>query len=68
MATIGQLNSTIYHGYGCKAAEQNIKSHDFNVDMSVNFKSTTIFVCTGEIRIKYRLHESRILLGKFTAA
>ena len=35
------------------AAEQNNERHDFDVDMSVNFKSTTVFVCTGEIRIKY---------------
>ena len=47
------VKSTIYHGYGCIAAEKNNKRHDFNVDMSVNFKSTTVFVCTGEIRIKY---------------
>ena len=53
-ATIRQLNSTTYHGYGCIAAKQINKRHDFNVDMSVNFKSTTVFVCTGEIRIKYR--------------
>ena len=65
---IRQLNSTIFHGYGCTAAEQNNKRHDFNVDMSVNFKSTTVFVCIGEIRIKIGLHESRILSGKFTAA
>ena len=48
-----QLNSTIYHGYGYIAAEQNNERHDFDVDMSVHFKSTTVFVCTGEIRIKY---------------
>ena len=33
--------------------EQNNEKHDFEVDMSVNFKSTTVFVCTGKIRIKY---------------
>ena len=47
------LNSTIYHGYGYIAAEQNNERHDFDVDVSVNFKSTTVFVCTGEICIKY---------------
>ena len=26
---------------------------DFDVDISVNFKSTTVFVCTGKIHIKY---------------
>ena len=38
--------------YGYTAAEQNNERHDFDVDLSVNFKST-VFVCTGEIRIKY---------------
>ena len=47
------LNSTIYHDYGYIAAEQNNERHDFDVDMSVNLKSTTVFVCTGEICIKY---------------
>ena len=48
-----QLNNAIYHGYGYIAAEQNNERHDFDVGMSVNLKSTTVFVCTDEIRIKY---------------
>ena len=39
--------------YGYIAAEQKNERHDFDVDLNVNFKSTNVFVCTGEIRIKY---------------
>ena len=48
-----QLNSTIYHGYGYITTKQNNEKYDFDVDMSVNFKSATVFLCTGEIHIKY---------------
>ena len=61
-----QLNSTIYHGYGYIAAEQNIERHDFDADMSVNFK-VQLFSC---IPVKFVLNilESRILSGKFIEA
>ena len=48
--------------YGYIAAEQNNERNDFDVNMSVNFKSTT--VSCVPVKFVLNVHESRILSGK----